>query len=67
MAEALKGRVVAIGLGFIAGYADATGYLHWHVFGANMTGNTVLFGIMLFGNSTRAMIPLVSSPETTVS
>lgn len=39
--------ICAMGLGFVAGYADATSYLHWHAFGANMTGNTVLFGIGL--------------------
>ncbi|HEV3086103.1 MAG TPA: YoaK family protein [Candidatus Elarobacter sp.] len=55
----MNGLVLAAGLGFVAGYADATGYLHWHVFAANMTGNTVLFGITLLENRTGALMPLV--------
>lgn len=48
-----------MGLGFVGGYADAAGYLHWSTFGANMTGNTVLFAISLFQRSAGAMKPLV--------
>lgn len=53
------GQAFAIGLGFVAGYVDAAGYLRWHAFGANMTGNTVLFAIALFGNPSSALHSLV--------
>lgn len=52
-------RISATVLGFIAGYADATGYLRWHVFGANMTGNTVIFVLTLFEHGKDVMTPLV--------
>lgn len=53
------GRLFAMVLGFIAGFADATGYLRWHAFGANMTGNTVLFAIALTAHGSGAMKPLL--------
>jgi uncharacterized membrane protein YoaK (UPF0700 family) len=37
--------LLAAALAFSAGFADSQSYLNWHLFGANMTGNTVLFGI----------------------
>lgn len=49
---------LATGLAFIAGFADGVAYIRWHQFGANMTGNTVLFGIAL------ARVDLQRSAET---
>jgi uncharacterized membrane protein YoaK (UPF0700 family) len=37
--------LLAAALAFSAGFADSQSYVSWHLFGANMTGNTVLFGI----------------------
>ncbi len=54
----LAGRAVAAGLGLVAGFVDAFGYLRWHAFGANMTGNTVLFAVSLHGNAMSALMPL---------
>jgi uncharacterized membrane protein YoaK (UPF0700 family) len=52
------GRGVAAGLGFIAGFVDAFGFLRWHVFGANMTGNTIMFAISLPTDARHALLPL---------
>lgn len=52
------GRVAAAMLALVAGFVDAYGYLGWHVFGANMTGNTVIFAISLFSSPERARLPL---------
>ncbi len=52
------GALSAVGLAFVAGFADAVAYLHWHAFGANMTGNTVLFGIALYRDPPSALVPL---------
>ena len=46
-------------LALVAGFVDAYGYLGWHVFGANMTGNTVIFAISLYQNAERAYLPLM--------
>jgi uncharacterized membrane protein YoaK (UPF0700 family) len=52
------GRLAAAGLGFAAGFVDAYGYLRWHAFGANMTGNTVIFAVSLFGDPRHAVFCL---------
>jgi uncharacterized membrane protein YoaK (UPF0700 family) len=39
------GNLVPVTLAAAAGWLDATAYLRAHVFAANMTGNTVLFGL----------------------
>ena len=53
------GRLAATGLALVAGFVDAYGYLGWHVFGANMTGNTIIFAISLYENAERAYLPLM--------
>lgn len=50
--------VVAVGLGLVAGFSDAYGYLRWRAFGANMTGNTVLCAISLVRTPVEALFPL---------
>jgi uncharacterized membrane protein YoaK (UPF0700 family) len=52
------GRIAAASLALVAGFVDAYGYLGWHVFGANMTGNTVLFAISLHSKVDQAYLPL---------
>ncbi len=37
--------LLASALAFIAGFADGSAYIGSHLFAANMTGNTVLFGL----------------------
>jgi uncharacterized membrane protein YoaK (UPF0700 family) len=39
------GSLLPVALAAAAGWLDATAYLRAHVFAANMTGNTVLFGL----------------------
>jgi uncharacterized membrane protein YoaK (UPF0700 family) len=46
-------RVLAASLALAAGFADSSGYLRWHLFAANMTGNTVLFGISIVSRDLR--------------
>jgi uncharacterized membrane protein YoaK (UPF0700 family) len=47
--------LLAAALAFTAGFADSQSYLSWHLFGANMTGNTVLLGIAVTtGNLSQA-------------
>src|SRR5579871_2208376 len=53
------GRIAATALALVAGFVDAYGYLGWHVFGANMTGNTIIFAISLYENAQRAYLPLM--------
>ena len=53
------GRIAATALALVAGFVDAYAYLGWHVFGANMTGNTIIFAISLYENVERAYLPLV--------
>jgi uncharacterized membrane protein YoaK (UPF0700 family) len=53
------GRIAATALALVAGFVDAYGYLGWHVFGANMTGNTIIFAISLYKNAERAYLPLM--------
>jgi uncharacterized membrane protein YoaK (UPF0700 family) len=53
------GQIAAMALALVAGFVDAYGYLGWHVFGANMTGNTVIFAISLYENAERAYLPLM--------
>jgi uncharacterized membrane protein YoaK (UPF0700 family) len=51
--------LLAAALAFTAGFADSQSYLNWHLFGANMTGNTVLFGIAATtGNLSQAITVL---------
>ena len=50
--------MIAAGLALVAGFVDAYGYMRWHLFGANMTGNTVIFGISLYGDPRSALFPL---------
>jgi uncharacterized membrane protein YoaK (UPF0700 family) len=52
------GRIGAASLGFVAGFADAFGYIRWHAFGANMTGNTVMFALDVYRNPKSAVLPL---------
>lgn len=52
------GLSAATPLAFVAGFVDAYGYLGWKVFGANMTGNTVIFAIALYADVKRAYLPL---------
>lgn len=52
------GRIAATALALVAGFVDAYGYLGWHVFAANMTGNTVIFAISLLTNAKQAYLPL---------
>ncbi len=52
------GRVAAACLGLVAGFADAYGYFRWHAFGANMTGNTVVFAVSLYRAPMSAILPL---------
>lgn len=52
---ALRRRVVLL-LGGAAGYLDAVGYLTLGLFTANMTGNTVLFGIAIGQGHRPAMV-----------
>jgi uncharacterized membrane protein YoaK (UPF0700 family) len=54
----LAGRIAAAGLGLVAGFVDAFGYFRWHAFGANMTGNTVIFAISLYKDAASALLPL---------
>lgn len=53
------GRIAAAALALVAGFVDAYGYLGRHLFGANMTGNTVIFAIALYKNVERAYLPLL--------
>lgn len=53
------GRTAATALALVAGFVDAYGYLGWRVFGANMTGNTIVFAIALYQNAARAYLPLI--------
>ncbi len=53
------GHIAAMALALVAGFVDAYGYLGWHVFGANMTGNTVIFAISLYKDAGRAYLPLM--------
>lgn len=53
------GRIAATALALVAGFVDAYGFLGWHVFGANMTGNTVIFAISLYQNAERSYLPLM--------
>ncbi len=53
------GHIAAMALALVAGFVDAYGYLGWHVFGANMTGNTVIFAISLYQDAGRAYLPLM--------
>lgn len=58
-AQALRaGRIGAAALAFVAGFADAFGYIRWHTFAANMTGNTVLFALDLYRDPKHAVLPL---------
>ncbi len=57
--EIRAGRLAATGLALVAGFVDAYGYLGWHVFGANMTGNTIIFAISLDKNAEAAYMPLM--------
>ena len=50
-------RIAAGGLAFVGGFVDAYGYLRFGAFGANMTGNTVIFAISLYRNTERAYMP----------
>jgi uncharacterized membrane protein YoaK (UPF0700 family) len=52
------GRIAGTALALVAGFVDAYGYLGWHLFGANMTGNTVMFAISLHNRSQGAILPL---------
>lgn len=52
------GLSAAAPLAFVAGFVDAYGYLGWKVFGANMTGNTVIFAIALYADLKEAYLPL---------
>jgi uncharacterized membrane protein YoaK (UPF0700 family) len=54
----IAGRIGAAALGFIAGFADAFGYIRWHAFGANMTGDTVMFALNLYREPKSALLPL---------
>jgi uncharacterized membrane protein YoaK (UPF0700 family) len=54
----VAGRIGAAALGFVAGFADAFGYMRWHAFGANMTGNTVMFALDLYRDPKSALLPL---------
>lgn len=53
----VAGRIGAASLGFIAGFADAFGYMRWHAFPANMTGNTVMCAIALYRDPKSALLP----------
>ena len=59
------GRLATTGLVLVAGFADAYGYLGWRVFGANMTGNTIIFAISLYENAERAYLPLGNRRRST--
>lgn len=50
-------RLAAAGLAFVGGFVDAYGYLRFGAFGANMTGNTVIFAISLLSDAERALMP----------
>jgi uncharacterized membrane protein YoaK (UPF0700 family) len=50
-------RLAAAGLAFVGGFVDAYGYLRFGAFGANMTGNTVIFAIALLRDAERAVMP----------
>jgi uncharacterized membrane protein YoaK (UPF0700 family) len=52
------GRIAASALALVAGFVDAFAYLGWHLFGANMTGNTVIFAISLYKDVEHAYLPL---------
>jgi uncharacterized membrane protein YoaK (UPF0700 family) len=56
--------VLAAALALVAGFADGIAYLRWHLFAANMTGNTVLLGLALIrGDSATilgALAPIAS-------
>lgn len=52
--------LLAAALAFTAGFADGQSYLSRHLFGANMTGNTVLLGIAATtGDASQALAVLV--------
>lgn len=53
----VAGRIGAAALGFIAGFADAFGYIRWHTFAANMTGNTVICALDLYRDPKSALLP----------
>jgi uncharacterized membrane protein YoaK (UPF0700 family) len=44
-------------LTFAAGALDALSYLRGHAFTANMTGNTVLLGLSIFGHDRQRLVP----------
>lgn len=50
-------RLAAAGLAFVGGFVDAYGYLRFGAFGANMTGNTVIFAISFWRDAARAFMP----------
>jgi uncharacterized membrane protein YoaK (UPF0700 family) len=51
--------LTAAALAFVAGFVDGDAYLRWHQFAANMTGNTVLFGIAsVSGDLRHALVAL---------
>lgn len=50
-------RLAAAGLALVGGFVDAYGYLRFGAFGANMTGNTVIFAISLLRDAERAFMP----------
>ena len=56
--------IIAAALALTAGFADGTGYLRWHLFAANMTGNVVLLGIAALhadaGTIGRILVPIGS-------
>jgi uncharacterized membrane protein YoaK (UPF0700 family) len=53
------GGLTAACLALVAGFVDAYGYLRLGVFGANMTGNTVIFAILLYRDAEHAYVPVV--------
>jgi len=56
--------VLAAALALVAGFCDGIAYLRWHLFAANMTGNTVLLGLALVRSDgatiLRALGPIAS-------
>jgi uncharacterized membrane protein YoaK (UPF0700 family) len=52
---------LAAAMALVAGFCDGVAYVRWHMFAANMTGNTVLFGLALVGGQPATALRTLSS------
>jgi uncharacterized membrane protein YoaK (UPF0700 family) len=52
---------LAAALAFVAGCCDGIAYVRWHMFAANMTGNTILFGLAVVGGQPATALRTLAS------